>query len=214
VKFAFFDLDGTLTDSAPGIVRCLQYAVGELGASPPDHDALVSYIGTGLDAIFRELLCTEDPARIERAIALYIERFQRLGIRENSLYPGVAEGLGTLHAVGLRLRIATAKTEAVAREVAEVFDIDGYFEAIHGLRGSGGSDKGAMLCSVLREQGIAGADCSMVGDRHHDIRAARAAGMSAIAVGWGYASPGELAAAAPDVTADSFAALVSFLLDR
>ena len=72
---AFFDLDGTLIDPREGIVGSIQYALAALGEPPRDASWLEQFIGPPLAGTFRHLLCTDDPERIQRAIAAYRVRF-------------------------------------------------------------------------------------------------------------------------------------------
>src|ERR687892_317008 len=99
----FFDLDGTLTDSRPGIVRCYQHALSELGREIPSEHELTPYVGPPLASCLAALLQTDDIATIDRAIACYRNRFERQGIFENALYPGVVEALSALSEAGHRL---------------------------------------------------------------------------------------------------------------
>ena len=85
MRAIFFDLDGTLTDSAPGITRCLAHAFAQLGAPVPNDSELRRCIGPPLDHTFRRLLPALDEAGIARAIALYRERFVAHGMYENAV---------------------------------------------------------------------------------------------------------------------------------
>lgn len=91
----YFDLDGTLTDSSDGIIRCFAHAVEKMGVELADLP-LRSCVGPPLPAAFRTLLGSSEPSLIERAIALYRERFEAAGMFENALYPGVVEALSEL----------------------------------------------------------------------------------------------------------------------
>ncbi len=75
-----FDLDGTLTDPKPGITRCIQYALSELGYKPPDANELLWCIGPPLKSSFSQLLQTSDDTLLEEAISLYRSRFSTIGL--------------------------------------------------------------------------------------------------------------------------------------
>ena len=92
----FFDLDGTLTDSRPGIMRCFQHALGRLGREIPADSVLKDLVGPPLAHCFGTLLGRTDEALVEQAIAAYRERFVRVGMFESTLYPFVRETLDTL----------------------------------------------------------------------------------------------------------------------
>jgi phosphoglycolate phosphatase len=189
----FFDLDGTLTDSAPGIVRCINHALEELGAPrAPDH-ALRRLIGTPLQVIFEGLLASGDPALLERAVRCYRDRFNRAGMYENELFPGILEALEELRASGHTLQVVTVKPAVVARRVLDHFEITRLFDAVHGPGlDEERCDKALFVGSALEHARCSPDDAIMIGDRLDDVRAARARGVKAIGVGWGYGDPGEL----------------------
>lgn len=193
-----FDLDGTLTDPVLGITRCIQHALVHLGRTAPDLDGLRRCVGPPLQDSFAELLETEDEALLAEAIRLYRERFKPVGMFENSVYPGVPEGLEALCAQGHRLWVATSKPHVFAREIVEHFGLARYFERVHGSELSGfNADKGDLIRHVLAEESIPPERAWMVGDRMHDVIGARRNGVEAIGVLWGYGSEEELRAAAP-----------------
>jgi phosphoglycolate phosphatase len=102
------DLDGTLTDSRPGIVRCMRHALDRLGVSCPPDDVLGAHVGTPLRTAFGTLLNTREPAPIAEALALYRERYAVAGLYENAVYPAIPETLDHL-ARRARLYVATPK---------------------------------------------------------------------------------------------------------
>jgi phosphoglycolate phosphatase len=189
----FFDLDGTLTDSAPGITRCLAHAFRELGAPVPSESELRRCIGPPLDHTFRRLLPALDEAEIARAIALYRERFVAHGMYENAVYDGIPECLATLRDEGRRLFVVTAKPERFAKEIVRHFALGQFFEAVYGPSEDGVlHDKGALVAHVLRSERIDAAHATMIGDRAHDVLGARQNGAHALGVLWGYGSRAEL----------------------
>jgi phosphoglycolate phosphatase len=127
-----FDLDGTLTDSRPGIVRCIEHALTEVGVPSPGLDALTTYVGPPLPRSFATLLGTSDPKRIELAIASYRRRFEEVGMFENRLYPGIDAVLAELAGAGHRLHLVTAKPRVYAARILEHFKLSGCFRGVFG----------------------------------------------------------------------------------
>jgi phosphoglycolate phosphatase len=190
-----FDLDGTITDSRVGIVRCFAHALEHIGRTSADLPLLVC-IGPPLSVSFRALLGTDDPALIHEAITRYRERFERIGMFENSLFPGVAEGLTALRHQGHRMRVVTAKPQPYAGTILQHFGIDGFFEGIHGPTLEDRThDKVGLVADAVRDH--ASTDAVMIGDRAEDIHAAKANGILSIAMTWGYGSEAELLEAMP-----------------
>ncbi len=83
-----FDLDGTLTDSAPGILNSVRYACRKLGLPVPGEETLRRFLGPPLIASFRELMRL-DAADTDRAVSAFREYFPTKGLFENEVYPGV-----------------------------------------------------------------------------------------------------------------------------
>jgi len=207
-----FDLDGTLTNPESGITQCMVYALERLGFAAPDLPYLRRYIGPPLRATFSELLATKDEALIERAVAVYRERFGEVGLYENELYPETAESLGRLAGSGYRLFLATVKAEIYARRIVQHFGLSRHFAGLYGAALSGeGSDKAELLKRLVAEQQIEPAESVMIGDRSADVSAGLANGMRSIGVLWGYGTAGELAEA--DLLVSTWPELVA-VLDR
>lgn len=207
-----FDLDGTLTDSGPGIVNCVNHALGVLGRPRVEDAAIRGMIGSPLVAIFRRLLDDDDPALIDRAVATYRERFGEVGIFENRLYPGMAEALQTLVMRGHTMQIVTAKPAPAAQRVVEHFAIGHHFVALHGPPlDQRGCDKADLVAAALRRIDGQRARTLMIGDRRDDMLAARAHGVRAVGAGWGYGSNDELTESGAVFVAADVTALLEWL---
>jgi len=208
----FFDLDGTLTDSSSGIIRCINHALAELGHEPRADARLQHMIGTPLGTIFRTLLSPTDDAVVDRAIAAYRTRFNQVGMFENALFPGVANALDELYLSGHTLQIVTVKPAVSARRVVDHFDIARFFEAVYGPElGDHSCDKADLVGAALEAAGGDSTQAMMIGDRAEDVVAARAHAIVAVAAGWGYGSREELVAAGPAHVAESMAELVQWV---
>lgn len=205
-----FDLDGTLTDAGPGITRCVQHALGALGRSVPSASELGWCLGPPLQVSFAELLGSSVPELIDQAIALYRERFVEVGMFENTVYPGVREGLERLSGAGHQLFIATSKPHVYARQILGHFDLLRLFAAVYGSELSGEhGDKSELIRYLLEREGCDG-DACMVGDRRHDVEGAHANGLDAVGVLWGYGSRAELEKAGADALVESMPELVEW----
>ena len=209
----FFDLDGTLTDPGPGIVRCMRYAFDKLGAvCPIDDDALASFIGPSLRGTFGTLLETTDSALVERALALYREEYGVTGLFENSVYDGVVDMLERVCATASASFVATLKPKVYADRIVDRLGLARYFAGVYGSELEGRfDDKTDLLAELLAIERIPAADAVMIGDRAGDIVAARAHGIRAIGVLWGYGSTSELADAGADLLCASPGGLASCL---
>jgi phosphoglycolate phosphatase len=191
----FFDLDGTLTDPAPGIVSSLAEALARLGEPARPIGELQRWIGPPLRDAFTELLGGHDAARVERAISFYRERFGRVGLFENRVYPGVPSCLEALRSQGWELHVVTSKPHVYARRVLDHFDLSRHFGRLFGSELSGErSQKDELIRHALEQLGQQKRTW-MVGDRCYDVAGARANALGAVGVLWGYGSREELLAA-------------------
>lgn len=208
----FFDLDGTLTDSSPGIIRCIQHAMTELGHAPLGDLELRGMIGRPLTTIFGTVLTAPDAETIRGAIAAFRTRFDDIGIFENSVFPGIEASLEELRSAGYTMQVVTAKPAVPAKRVLAHFGIDRFFDAVHGPELDAAScHKADLVCAALMRAGTDHRRAVMIGDHADDVLAARAHRVRAVAAGWGYGSRDELTAAAPDYIAEDVADLMRWL---
>ena len=217
MKFSnlLFDLDGTLTDPALGITRCYRHALAALGREAPPTDALLRLIGPPLRQNFRALLGTDDPVLVERAVALYRERYAHTGLFENEAYPGVEAMLADLRAAGFRLFVATSKLARFVAPILERFRLAEHFAGVHGTALDGSlDDKSDLLAHLLASERLDPAATLMIGDREHDVFAARRNRVGALGVTYGYGARAELAAAGADFICDTPAEVAALVLAR
>lgn len=208
MRHLFFDLDGTLTDPAVGIVACIQHAVAAM-SGPRWADAdLRRFIGPPLRESFHEILATADTAAVERAVRHYRERFGSQGLYENELYAGMPEALARLQRSGHTLWVVTSKAKVYADRIIDHFGLRGHFSCVYGSELSGErGEKVELLAHVLEQERIEPASACMIGDRKYDVEGAKANGLSSLGVLWGYGSRSELEAAGADLIVEALAEL-------
>lgn len=193
-----FDLDGTLTDPREGIARCIQHALTRLDGPPASSDELEAAIGPPLRQTFGQLLNTESADIIEQAMVCYRDRFVKVGMYENAVYPGIMEMLKTL-SPSYRLLLATSKPRIYAEEIVTHFGLGQFLEGIYGSELDGRLDqKTDLLRHIIEIEQFRPLEAIMVGDRHHDMIGAKNNGCQAIGVTYGYGSEAELLNAGAD----------------
>ena len=94
-RYCFFDLDGTITDSAPGITGCVRYAMERLGQPIPKERDLSCFIGPPLLYGF-STFCGLSESDAVRAVELYRERYRAGGMFECRVYDGIRVALSAL----------------------------------------------------------------------------------------------------------------------
>ena len=204
-QLVIFDLDGTLTDSAQGIVSSFRHALGEIGVEIADDGDLAGRIvGPPMHHTLREMGLTDPDA----AIAAYRADYTTRGWAMNSLFDGIPQLLTDLRAEGIRLAVATSKAEPTARRILEHFGLDEHFEVIAGASLDGvRSTKTEVMAHALAQLEPLPERVVMVGDRAHDVEGAAAHGIGTVVVDWGYgrsdfAEPMQVAPAARVATVD------------
>jgi phosphoglycolate phosphatase len=189
-----FDLDGTLTDSKPGILDCLRKTLdahGITAAGPLDR-----FIGPPVEAWTRELL--PDGSDEDRVVLArdYRGCYDHEGWKNNSVFPGVPEMLDALKAAAHPLFVCTSKQEHFAIRILDLFELTSFFTAVYGDKLEYPShSKVDLLARLLQERALPKDSTWMIGDRSFDIEAAHANGIRCLAAGWGYGSAEEFAAA-------------------
>ncbi|MGJ4845682.1 MULTISPECIES: HAD hydrolase-like protein [unclassified Leifsonia] len=207
-----FDLDGTLTDSAPGITSSLVTTFETLGLPVPSPAKLVEYVGPPLLESLQEFAgMTEQEAR--DALTVYRADYHENGAFDSAVFPGIRGLLTRLQAAGIPLAVATSKPELQAKRILEHFDLAQYFDVITGASEdetlSAKADVVAEALRRLTAQGVDLAHTVMVGDRSFDVEGAGENGLPTILVEWGYGSPAEAAGAIAVVhSSDQLSALL------
>lgn len=188
-----FDLDGTLSDSAKGIMKGAYIALQHFGVEVEDYSELYRFIGPPLVSSFSKYYGFSEKQAIE-AVAVYREYYGKTGLFENELYPEIENLLKELKAFDKHLFVATSKPESYSVTILEHFGIAHYFDFIGGATMDGRIGTKAKVIAHTLESGKI-TDLSktvMVGDRHHDVDGANEIGIDCIGVLYGYGSEEEL----------------------
>lgn len=200
-QYIFFDLDGTITESGPGIIASVRYSLEKMGYPSDDTETLKKFIGPPLkDSYMRFYGMTREQA--EEAICCYREYYADKGIFENALYEGITDSLRRLKDAGKKLVIATSKPEKYAKMIAEHFGFAVYFDEICGATMDEKLvEKADIIAYAMDKLDLKPENQQkilMVGDRKHDILGAKANGLKSMGVLFGYGDQAELEEAGAD----------------
>lgn len=192
-RFFFFDLDGTVINSAPGVGHSIAYAFRKFGIKPPEGEELRAYIGPPLTSAFEKLagMSHEDSLT---ALDYYRECYRSGAMFECDPYPGIPELLRALNACGGVCALATCKPLIFARQIIEHLGLAPEFAFLSGpeLDGTRGKKSEVIQCA-MEHLGVTDlSEVLMIGDRDNDVNGAKEAGVDCAGTLWGFGSAGEL----------------------
>lgn len=196
--YILFDMDGTLIDSAPGILSAVRYAQEALSLPTLPEEKLLGFLGPPLKTAFMDIYGLQE-AKAEEGTKAFRVYYGETGLFQCKLYDGVRQLLGDLQTAGKKLYIATSKPTVYARQIAEQQGIEAFFTDIVG---SNLDNTRSRKADVIRDivSGLpedSASACVMIGDKAQDIVGAKANGMDAIGVRYGFGTEEELRSERP-----------------
>lgn len=213
LRLAVFDMDGTLIDSQQFIKAAMARGFETTGLAAPSPEQVLSIVGLSLPEAMRALAPGASEAEIVALAAAYKEAFVAIraetgGEAKAPLYPGAAEALARLGArPELLLGVATGKAKRGLDHTIASFGWERLFQTAHCADGHPSKPHPSMLHACMADTGVEAHAAAMIGDTTFDMRMAKAAGMAAVGVAWGYHAVEDLLEAGADVIVEEFAAL-------
>lgn len=211
-RLFIFDLDGTLVDTSPGIMRTVRHVEEIMGVSPISDSDLRKFIGPPLeDSFLRYHHAT--PEKAKEMVARYRERYGVIGVGEAEVYPGIPEILDAIEAAGALSAVATLKHHSMAEKSLARFDLTKRFDAI-----AAGTDEHPSKADLIRQvmADLRWTDPStvvMIGDSRYDGEGALEARVDFVPLtyGFGFSEPGSLLGLPTVFTAEKPEDLVQFV---
>lgn len=212
-----FDLDGTLSDPARGLVQGFVYCFKKLGIPYDDEESLRKYIGPSLYDEWQEDFGFT-PEEANAAIEVFREYYNIYGWWDNVMYDGIPEMLDSLKRAGKKVVLATSKPLDTAKKVLELFGLTRYFDFIGGAISHENDQKWQVLNWSLSEVGVdlrdpdSLAKCIMVGDRKYDAEGAQICGIDSMGVLYGHGTEKEMTSSGFTVLVSSVAEISEYLI--
>ena len=206
LRLALFDCDGTLVDGQAGVVNAMEAAFAACALPLPDRHQVRRIVGLSLPQAIGLLDPELDEAQIQAVDAAYRESFRgarAAGTLVEPLYDGMAELVSALAAHGWVLGVATGKSQRGLEHCLAMHGLAAHFSTLQTAVHHPSKPLPAMIDTALAETGVAHADCVMIGDTAFDMAMAKAAGVRAIGVDWGYHTTEELLEAGAAAVATS-----------
>ncbi len=207
---AVWDVDGTLVDSRAIIFECCRYALVQLGFVEPTYDEVRQIVGLSLEPALAILAPGLDADQVVRAAEAYKDRFRehrRTPGFVEPLYEGALETLHRLNAEGWVMAIATGKSRAGVDSIVALNGWQDLFVSTHCADDGPGKPHPSMVLEAMKASGFKPEHTIMIGDTSHDMRMAKAAGVRAQGVSWGFHTTAEMQVAGADHVADDFICL-------
>lgn len=215
MKLAVFDCDGTLVDGQASICDAMESAFAETGLPSPDRNTVRRAVGLSLVQAARRLVPEADDTTCLAITDAYKRAFRRAreeGKLSQPLYEGIPELLGELRTSGWQLGVATGMSIRGLTHCLASHGLDGHFVTLQTADHHPSKPHPAMLEAALFDAAVQPTEAVMIGDTTFDMEMARASGVRAVGVEWGYHAPEELLAAGADYVAATPQQLRNYLL--
>lgn len=209
MRLVIFDLDGTLIDSVALIVETVRNSFSAVDEPVPDEKLIRAISGITARDAMGILSPAASPERVEIILESYRQHYmQHAGVAREPLFAGALDALNRLQTdPETILAVATGKGYRGAVTLLERHDIIGRFHSIQTPDHNRGKPDPQMIATAMERAGAAGDRTVMIGDTVYDMRMAKAAGVGAIGVSWGYHEIEDLRAEGADIVIDDFAQL-------
>ena len=209
-----FDFDGTICDTAPGVLGCTKEALSEMGYAIPDEQTLRLFLGPPINWAMRNLAHVKEED-VETIVAAFRKRYTDGGMFNCTVFSGMEDLLKEARKAGHSVSVVSAKPEPFVKRITEHLGILDDFDYIAGAPMQEKlADKANNIRRAMEKTGFAGKneEVIMIGDRLYDIEGAKACGIASIGVLYGYGTREELEGAGADQIAETVADLKEMLL--
>ena len=211
-KYILFDLDGTITESGPGIMNSVEYALNKMNREVGERDTLKKFIGPPLtESMEKYYGMSEEEALL--GVKYYREYYHDKGIYENRVYDGLEEVLKKINEAGKQAIVATSKPEKYAKIIMDHFHLTKYFACVAGMEMDGGrGTKAQVITYALEKNDITDkSKVLMIGDREHDVIGAHENGLDCLSILYGFGSRKEFEEAGADYIRENVEDILQFV---
>ncbi len=209
-----FDLDGTITQSADGIRKCIELTLTDMKKPIPDMSDYSRYIGPPLLYTFGEGLCRLSDEKAKEALPIYNAYYNKIGIENNFLFDGIRETVEKIKSKGIKVAVCSSKNEALAKRVADYLEISDLFDCICGSKtdGTRKEKKDAIPYTLSLLNAKENMRVVLVGDTAFDAIGAKACFIDFIGVTYGYGKKSDMSAQGVKNFADTPKDILKFIL--
>lgn len=209
----FFDLDGTIVDSKPGIIESVKYALNHFGIEEKDEEKLNFFIGPPLfDAFSKYYNMNKEDADL--AVEKYRENYNgNKAVLKFSVYKGIEDVLKALKSAGKTICLATAKPLKFAEIILKDAGLYEYFDIVNGASfDESKRTKSAVIKDTIEKGKFEKEKILMVGDRENDVSGALKNNIDVLGVLYGYGDEKELKDAGCKLIAETAQDIIKMIL--
>lgn len=186
LECVLFDLDGTLVDTAPDLIACLNESLAAHGfpeAAPASVRPLISH---GALAMIKHCVTVEE-ALGQRMLNYMLDRYQNNIARHSRFFHGIAESLAAIEKQGLKWGVVTNKRMRFTQPLMAALQLNERAACVvSGDTTANSKPHPEPMLEACRQAGVSPRNCVYIGDAVHDIAAGRNAHMKTLAALYGY----------------------------
>lgn len=182
---ALFDLDGTLLDTTEGVIESAEYAARKLGCPKLSHETMLQFVGPPIQESFiKHYNFSKEDA--QQAADIFRNYYKEKALFKAVPFDGIYELCDALLSHNIKLAVATYKREDYAIKLLKHFGFDRYFDVMHGADNNNVLTKSDIIKLCITELNSSPSKCVLIGDTPHDAKGAVSAGISFLAVTYGF----------------------------
>lgn len=188
-----FDLDGTLIDTAPDLIACLNKSLESHGFSTVSSIAIKPFISYGAAVMIKKSITDTNEAIQQQILETMLTLYQQNIAEHSQFFSGMAETLNTIESLGLKWGIVTNKRERFTNPLVDAFNLKHRAACvISGDTTANSKPHPEPMLTACAQANVKPKECVYIGDALHDIDAGKNAKMKTLAAVYGYLKPDDI----------------------
>lgn len=202
-KTAIFDLDGTLVDSLADLADATNYALKILGQPCWSLQEYKLKIGNSTNLLISRALAPDKQHLFDQVLEKMSKKYAQICLNKTRPYNGIPEVIDKLRNKRVKLAVLTNKNQDMAEKVVSHFFSKGQFATVVGTTtGNPIKPDPAQTLQLIDKFNLKTQDAVFIGDSEVDMQTAKACGIFAAGVSWGFRSAKELIENGADIVLD------------
>lgn len=180
-----FDLDGTLLNTAPGIIESVKHTIRAVGYQELSDEELLTFVGPPIQNSFMKMYACSS-VEAQNAANVFRKHYRTKALLKAEPYNGIYNLCHKLRSENRKLAVATYKREDYAISLLKHFGFDQYFDSIHGADNENILTKADIIDICLKELRASKENTVLIGDTVHDAEGAKRMEIGFLAVTYGF----------------------------